>query len=101
MRVIRSGVLAACVAALVGCAAAARGGIDAPTSGYIADRLASTVGELPQLGWVLPDGLVVSRLDAQEVSVLSWDTEPTVASRRATVASVDTLEYAKQHHVDC
>src|SRR5436190_17518850 len=71
------------------------------TSKFIVDVFRSTTGNIPHLGWVLPEGTVVTTLDASEVFVLSGEPQVVKAPRKSTAYPRDSLRFIKRHHVAC
>ena len=73
----------------------------AETSKYVADVFLSTVCSLPDLGWLLPDGTVVTTQDVDEIIILSAVPKIVTAPRKYAIAAKDSLQFNKAHHVAC
>jgi hypothetical protein len=71
------------------------------TSKFIAEVFRLATGNVPQLGWVVPEVGVVATLDAEQVFVMSTQQQIVVASRKNTIFQKESSRFIKAHHVAC
>jgi hypothetical protein len=55
----------------------------------------------PELGWILPNGELVTEVNAKEVSILAHDSAPRTAPQIGTIAANAVPAFVKRNQVDC
>src|SRR5438445_2011163 len=71
------------------------------TLAYIGDVFRSAVGSPPGLGWVLPDGTVVTAENLEEITVLAATPKVVAAPHNSTVSAESSIQFIEAHHVAC
>lgn len=72
-----------------------------PTSPYLEHGFLSVIGEVPRLGWVLPDSTLVTSENGETITVLSSMPTISQAHLRAEIPFNDRDDFVLKHHVAC
>jgi hypothetical protein len=67
----------------------------------IQDAFAARKSALPELGWVLPNGELVTEVSAPEVTILAEKIEPRDAPQLGVIPAAQVVAYVKLNQVDC
>lgn len=71
------------------------------TSKYLADAFHRSFGTTPKLGWVMPNGTVVTDVDAKNLTILSTKHNIILAPQSSRVTAAESMNFVKKNKLAC